>query len=386
MHGVTVPAPGLSQYRGPVPETPPPVVAVDLTVAPLGGAGTYVAGFVEGLAEADVSWPQRVAVLLARTWTTGHPGAVDSLRSRGYVVDVIDVPKPGSWRARLTRGAALRAALRKHSPEVVFFPRDAAPRIGIPFVMLARNLHRWAEREGSPSPQHRVRAWVMRRSSRRSAARAARVLAVSRSLESSMAGVRVHSIVHHGCSLPEFEREPYGGASPRLVMVANVMSNKGIGTVIEGVSKEIAEGRPWQLDVYGRRVDPVEVERLETRSHELLGRSVLAGPVPADEIGSIYRSAQAVVVGSSFETFCFPLIEGMRSGCVVVAPECELVKELCGDAAVTYVEGDAGSLASALDRARAQMMEYSRRGTEQARSFTWAGTVEKTLAEVRAAA
>ena len=92
-----------------------------------------------------------------------------------------------------------------------------------------------------------------------------------------------------------------------------------------------------------------------------------------------------MAVGGTFESFCFPLVEAMRSSCVVVAPECALVREVCGDAAVTYAEGDAASLADALERAWTEREERRRAGLARSLDFTWAATVEQTIESVRAA-
>ena len=63
----------------------------------------------------------------------------------------------------------------------------------------------------------------------------------------------------------------------------------------------------------------------------------------------------------------------------------DLVSELCGDVAVTYREGDAASLARALELAAAERQVRSARGVERSREYLWPATVERTLALVRAA-
>ena len=92
-----------------------------------------------------------------------------------------------------------------------------------------------------------------------------------------------------------------------------------------------------------------------------------------------------VAVGGTFESFCFPLVEAMRSSCVVVAPDCALVREVCGDVAVTYREGDPASLAAALEVAWTERGHRRRAGLERSLRFTWSATVEQTIGAVRAA-
>lgn len=365
-----------------------PRILIDLSIAPLGGAATYVAGLVAGLAEGVIPEKGAIVVLLAAEWAKANEAAARALAAAGIVVDPIEVPAPGSWRARLGRGRLLRQAIRRHDARVAFIPRDAVPRLPVPFVMLARNLYAWQAFHSSAAVGGPLSAFLLRTVARRSAQRAAAVLTVSEAMTAAMGpGVPVTAVVHHGSSLPEVERAPAGAGEPPVVtMIANVIANKGIETVIDAVARVREDGRPWELRVHGRKLDPDYVARLDRQAEERLGGSVLRGPAFGPDLAAAYREAQILVVGGSFETFCFPLIEGMRSGCVVVAPECALVHELCGDVAVTYQEGDGESLARALRAAWAEREERGPRGRERSRAFTWTGTAARTVELVRAAA
>lgn len=364
-----------------------PRILVDLSLAPLGGAATYVAGLIEGLTEAEIAEKDRIVVLLSSEWAARYNDAVSDLAAAGVQVDVVDVPAPGSWRARLGRGRLLRRAVRRHRAQVAFVPRDAVPRLPVPYVMLARNLYAWQAYRSSVAVGGPMSAFLLRIVARRSAKRAAAVLVVSEAMIAAMApGVRVAGVVHHGSSLPAVDRPESADHAPVVVMIANVIANKGIEVVIEALARVRSDGRRWSLHVHGNKVDPGYVARLDRQAVAALGASVLAGPVFGPRLAEAYRGADVVVVGGTFETFCFPLLEGMRSGCTVVAPESPLVRELCGDVAVTYREGDAASLAEALRTAWAERGERGRMGVERSRAFTWARTATQTVAVVRSVA
>lgn len=365
-----------------------PRILIDLSLAPLGGAATYVAGFVEGLTGGAIPDKSAIVVLLSSEWAERNEPAARALAGAGVVVDVVTVPAPGSWRARLGRGRLLRQAIRRHDARVVFVPRDAVPRLPVPSVMLARNLYAWRSFHSSAAVGGPLSAFLLRTVARRSAARAAAVLAVSQAMTEAMGpDVKVTAVVHHGSSLAEVERPPAGaGERPVVAMIANVIANKGIETVIDAVARVRGDGRAWELRVHGKKLDPDYAAQLDRQAEESLGGSVLRGPAFGPDLAAAYRAAHILVVGGSFETFCFPLIEGMRSGCAVVAPGCALVRELCGDVAVTYREGDAESLAGALRTAWAEREARGRLGLERARAFTWPRTAARTVELVRAAA
>ncbi|MEZ5178253.1 MAG: glycosyltransferase [Acidimicrobiales bacterium] len=322
-------------------------------------------------------------------WAERHAEPLAALEASGVTVDRIDVPPPGTWAARLGRGRTLRAVADRHEVDVAFFPRDVAPKLDQPVVIEAKNRYAWEVFSESGPVGGPVSAWLLRRAARRSARRAAAVLAVSGAMRDAIdADIAVAAIVHHGCALPEHDRtgvedDPDGPF--RAAMVGTVMGNKGIDVAVAGVAEARRAGRPWELHVHGPRGDAAYAAEVERLADELLGVPVLRGPAYGPDLVEAYHQAHVLVVGSVFESFCFPLVEAMRSSCVVVAPDCPLVHELCGPVAATYEEGDPASLAAALEVAWTERHERRHAGLLRSRAFTWEHTVEITLDAVRAA-
>lgn len=365
----------------------PPVVLIDLTVAPPGAAGTYVEGLVDGLLDADVAHPERVVLAFAPSWADDHAERVSRLRTAGFVVDVLSVGTPGTWKARLGRGRVLRDAIGRHGAAAAFFPRDVAPRRAGRSVILLRNRYAWTRFHDSAAVGGSLAAWLLRREAARSAKEAATVLSVSAALAATLpTGVHADAVVPHGCALPEGEVSRGAHVPPRLVMVANLMAQKRIEDVIEAVASLRAEGRDWTLAVYGGRADPQYADRLEQLSMDRLGTSVLAGKVSRSELAAVLAESDVVVQSGGFEAFSNPLLEAMRSGRAIVAPDTDLIHELCGDVAVTYPEGDIAALSRALKQAIDEVEARSLAGVERARSFTWSATAQTSLEHVRAAA
>ena len=260
--------------------------------------------------------------------------------------------------------------------------------MGIPFVILVHNLYAWQTYSSYTAVGGRLPAALLRLATRRSARSAAAVLAVSKACADRVSDkVLVTGVVHNGCSLEEAARSsgdgPLSDVPMVVIIVANIAPHKGIEVLIDGVAQAIAMGHSVELQIYGTKSDPVYVRRLEALAQAKLGKSPFRGPIYGTDLVDAYRACHVLAVGSSFETFCNPLVEGMRSGCVVVAPESRLVQEICGDVAIGYNEGNAGSFALALEAAGKDWGERSRRGVERSRAFTWAGTAEKTIGYVR---
>jgi glycosyltransferase involved in cell wall biosynthesis len=364
-------------------------VLIELSVAPPGGAATYVTGLARGLAGAEIAHKEQIVVVVDAAWAADHQDLVAGLCSAGIEVVAHAFPTPGTWRARLGRGLILRRLGRQAGVQAAFIPREVAPALSVPTVVLARNLYAWLPFASGAPIGGRVPAFILRVMARRSAAHAAAVQAVSQQIGQFVTPAPVAGVIHHGCLLPEHPRP--GRATvpdPTVVLsIGNLTENKGIDTVIRGLAEV---GRQddlgWELRVHGKRSDPVYAAAVEDLSVDLLGSSVLRGPAYGDDLVSAYQAADIVVVGTTFESFCHPLVEAMRSGCAVVAPAGLLVDEICGDVAVTYTEHDPGSLARALLVARAELDDRSRRGIGRSRAFTWEQTAEQTVAAVRAVA
>ncbi|QYG92350.1 glycosyltransferase [Iamia sp. SCSIO 61187] len=300
--------------------------------------------------------------------------------SRGFNVIARHVAPPGTWRARAGRGRLLRAACRETRADIVFLPREFAPRLTVPFVVMARNLYAWL-----PPPadsEHRLTLWLMRRSAHRSARRAARVIAVSRAIANYLpAGSASPEVIPHGCDLPAGKpvQWPRSGVL-RVVMLATVAPHKGIACIIDAIALLRTEhGVSAELAIYGPVPDKSLAVSLRAQSQAVLGYDAIAGPAPLDRRSEILGAADVVAIGSSYESFCLPLVEGMRAGRAVWAPACDLVEELCGDVAVRYAEGSARSAATEMANALPSLEALGSQGIKRSDTFRWDEIAQRIL-------
>ena len=100
------------------------------------------------------------------------------------------------------------------------------------------------------------------------------------------------------------------------------------------------------------------------------------GWVAKDELASLYRGAEALVLPSRFEGFGLPVLEAMASGTPVVCSNDRALREVAGDAAVYAVDGDFGA---AVARALSDRERHAAAGITRARAFSWEETARRTV-------
>ena len=143
-----------------------------------------------------------------------------------------------------------------------------------------------------------------------------------------------------------------GRPRPALLFVGRLEKRKGIGLLLDGVSRAAAAMRPApRLLVVG---DGSLRGRMLRRAARLGVDLEWIGPVSPAEIPGIYRSADLLVAPALFgESFGIVLLEALASGLPVVASSIEGYQELLArcPAAELFRAGDAADLGRAIARA-----------------------------------
>ncbi|WP_157981607.1 glycosyltransferase [Protaetiibacter intestinalis] len=103
---------------------------------------------------------------------------------------------------------------------------------------------------------------------------------------------------------------------------------------------------------------------------------------PTDEqLIDLYRSAEFFLFLGTEEGFGLPYIEALSSGCIVIAVDQPLTRELLGEAAVLVIDGDARDIESQLKhRAWPPLMERRK----LAARFSWRAFAEHVRDELEA--
>ncbi len=359
---------------------------LDFSVQAPGGSSVHAEGFLRVLADSGPPVGVDLTVLVPKDSLAAEVEKM--LCSRGIRVMNLPLGGAGTWRARLDRHLAVPAVSWLLASDVVFVPREAAPILCRGrLVVLCRNMKVW-RRDPTLRSVHEVRWRLLNLAGRLAVHRAARVLATSATFAQSIpvSGSRV-SVVYHGCDLAyaDHARPLLDGREFRVVCIGTLSRHKRFDVAIEAVSELRRAGQPASLNIWGAEGEANERTRLRRLGVELLGADPTRGVLPHADRLAVLSSADALFVGSSFESFGMPLVEAMRTGALAWAPASPLVDELSAGTAVTYREGDPVDAANELLAALLDAAERRLRGIEESRRFTWRKCAATTFTEMEKA-
>ncbi|HDW2027942.1 TPA: glycosyltransferase, partial [Enterobacter ludwigii] len=116
--------------------------------------------------------------------------------------------------------------------------------------------------------------------------------------------------------------------------------------------------------------------------NKIPGRYKHLGRVSDEELNSIYNRVFCLLYPSLYEGFGIPVIEAMRSGCVVIAVNVSSIPEVAGDAAILLDDPHPAAIAHALKELENQLFYNKLRnnGFTQAKKFSWEKCYKDTLA------
>lgn len=360
-------------------------VLLDFSVIAPGGSMAYANGFLNALPEV---WPEyaREGLELMVVLPSGAllAGEENLLRTAGVTVHRLSTATPGAWAGRLLPHITLPWLAFRVRATDVFVPRDIAPAlVRGRLTILARNVLVWSK------PRTMSDGWVlrfMRVTGRLSLRRASRVLAATATIHRLLPPFSApRHVVFHGCDLPpmNFEEKHRSTAERpvlRVVGLGTISAYKRFDVLIETVRTLQDHGVAVELDIWGPLLDEAEAVRLRDLGRVQLGRDPLRGPLDPSRRAWLFRSADVMMMGSSTESFGFPMVEAMRTSTIVVAPRSGLVDEICGSCAVTYTEGSGRSAAEAILEARQDFALLAARGLRRSEDlFTWRRCVHSTL-------
>lgn len=101
-----------------------------------------------------------------------------------------------------------------------------------------------------------------------------------------------------------------------------------------------------------------------------------------ETILALYNHARVFVYPSTYEGFGMPPLEAMSCGTPVIISDIPPLKEVAGDAALSFNPGDSKELAKAIDRvlsSEALRREMSQKGLKRAAEYSWKKAAELTV-------
>jgi glycosyltransferase involved in cell wall biosynthesis len=372
--------------------------ALSLTPGQSGGSETYVRELVTHLARIDPDNEYRLFVGAARR---------EFLRADAPNFRTIAFPLPhGAAGPRfMAEQLWLPAAARRAGIHALLCPMATIPRLlSPPAVIIVHDRLSFCPEFWPPAGgffgrwSSRFRERYYRLSLRRSARRAAAVLAISDPIRREI--VRFFAIdparvpvARHGVSsrfrpVEAPERiagllERHGLRAPFVVLVSTLSPYKNLDRVLEGLAlvRRWSHRLPMLALVGNDRFDcRPGLERL-AGGLDLQEHVRFLGPLPASDLPALYTAATASLSPSPGDSAGIPMIESMACGCPVIAARRSTTPEVAGEAAL-YVDPDRPQeIAEAIWRLATLPNirdAWVARGLEHARQFDWHETARIT--------
>jgi glycosyltransferase involved in cell wall biosynthesis len=278
--------------------------------------------------------------------------------------------------------------LRKLKPDDLFFSPGYNPPLSCPapFLVTLHDLNHLDRPENSNAPKRLYYEVIVKRACHMAAA----VLTVSefsRQRIAEWSGVAVNKIINVGCGVgPEFHPDvaSHPLEFPYIFCASNRRKHKNEFRLVEAFARsEVA--KEIRLVLTG---EPTVELMHHIKRNGVQQRVHFMGHVPAAELPSLHRSAQAHVFPSLYEGFGIPAIEAMACGTPLVTSNTTALPEVVGDAALLVDPTSVDQIAEAITRIlhhSALRQELRARGFARAAQFPWTRTTSLVRRAMRQA-
>jgi glycosyltransferase involved in cell wall biosynthesis len=172
-------------------------------------------------------------------------------------------------------------------------------------------------------------------------------------------------------------------ATPYILHISSEEPRKNLPLLVQAFA-ELHKCHPEvRLLKIGRPLYPTARQALHKQIDELglQGAILLIDNVPDADLPHFYGVARLFAFPSREEGFGFPVLEAMACGTPVVCAAAASLPELAGDGALLVAPDDCGGLLKAMEDllTRPELRAQQRaRGLQQAATYTWQRTAEKT--------
>ncbi len=184
-------------------------------------------------------------------------------------------------------------------------------------------------------------------------------------------------------ALDAVRRRARQGGPLRLVFVGNLMSRKGLHTLLSAL--QTVDAGPWRLDIAGTAVDAGYARRMRAVARGLGERVQFLGRVTDGDLHALLARSDALVVPSTYEGFGIVYLEGMARGLPAVGTQAGAAGEIIrdGESGFLVPAGNARALADVLNRLAADRTLLERMSAGARRRYDDFPTWEQTAARAR---
>jgi glycosyltransferase involved in cell wall biosynthesis len=352
----------------------------------VGGSETYARGVLDGLCARDPG-EVSVRVIANRTAAAAYRALV---AGRAELVEV-----PGRFRGGIAERAAAMVAMRLDARRLAGrVARDLSlmhyavtiplPHVdGLPTVQTMQDMQHREHPEWFSRPERLFRRVAYDAAARR----ATRVITATRHARDQIVehlGIAPDRIdvIGHGIDHARFAPGPDPADAERLAPLglperfafypANMWPHKNHERLVEALAA--TEDRELHLVLTGQGYGRLDALLERAGALGVGSRVRHLGHLPGDALPALYRAARALVFPSLFEGFGIPVLEAMACGCPVACSDVASLPEVVADAARLFDPHDPHAIAAAVEDVLGSRDEWSRRGVERARQFSWEAT------------
>lgn len=173
---------------------------------------------------------------------------------------------------------------------------------------------------------------------------------------------------------------------PYFLYVGNFYPHKNLETLISAFSRMVSNNnRINSIKLVLVGPEDYFYKRLKERAKKLgvLGSVIFIAGVDDQKLANLYKNALAFVTPSLMEGFGLPGLEAMANGCLVLASDIPVHKEIYKDFAIYFDPYDVEDIKNKIEQVVLNDSNHFRRnvqrGFERAKEFSWKNTAEETL-------
>jgi len=334
-----------------------------LTLVPgeLGGSETYVRELLRGLGRVGTHDYEVLLPPVAPTASEGLPSTIATEYRLARTIPqrlaamTLAAARPGRLRARLRDAAAVHYPLTIRIPPVQ------------PSVVTLHDVQHLDLPSMFPRSERLFRAVAWDRSVK-SATVVIAISAFVRDRAVAQLGVDGERVRVVPLGIDHDELQPGNGRrEPFLLYPARRWPHKNHERLFEAFALLRREQPDLRLVLTGGGAYPSVPDGVAVR-----------GLVARGELVSLMQRASALVFPSLYEGFGLPPLEAMACGCPVACSSAAALPEVVGDAARLFDPRDPNAIADAVRDVLDAPQDWSRRGLERARAFSWDETARAT--------
>ncbi len=167
-----------------------------------------------------------------------------------------------------------------------------------------------------------------------------------------------------------------------LLYVGNAYPHKNIERMLRSFKNVLEKFPATKLVLVGKK--NYFYQELEKYASTLsIEKSIIfTGIVSDEELGSLYKNAQAFVFPSLMEGFGLPGLEAMQQQCLVLASDIPVFKEIYKDAAIYFNPLDIDNMSDTMQKVLKNIEQYQakkEKGMALAKQFSWKKMAEETV-------